>query len=191
MPPDEPKRRFPPPWKAYHRTDSDSFVVVDGNGVPLAIVPYRDDMQGVPFAHNRLTSDEARRIAKGIARLPDFMMQRASFNPRGGGDRRWRRSRPYHVALQDSYIRAHWDYINAVCRLNSIPFDPTGERIDRDGHWIVYEFAVQLDAILFWDRFEGRWLRGEEFIYPDRPLDLPKLREPQGQSRFGGKGKGR
>ena len=26
-----------------------------------------------------------------------------------------------------------------------------------------------MDAILFWDRFEGRWLRGSEFHYPERP----------------------
>jgi hypothetical protein len=39
--------------------------------------------------------------------------------------------------------------------------------------WCVYEFAVQLDAIQFWDRFDGRRLRGEEFIYPDRQQGLP------------------
>jgi hypothetical protein len=43
---------------------------------------------------------------------------------------------------------------------------------------------MQLDAIQFWDRFEGRWMRGEEFMYPDRPLDLPKLREPAGIPKF-------
>lgn len=68
--------------------------------------------------------------------------------------------------------------------MNSIPFDPTGQRIDRDGHWYVYEFTEQLAAIQFWDRFEGRWMRGEEFMYPDRPLDLPKLREPAGIPKF-------
>lgn len=36
-----------------------------------------------------------------------------------------------------------------------------------------------------WDRFDGRWLRGEEFIYPDRPKGLPKLREPIDVDRFG------
>ena len=41
------------------------------------------------------------------------------------------------------------------------------------GLWCVYEFAWQLDAIRFWDRFEGRWLRGSEFHYPERPKDLP------------------
>ena len=49
----------------------------------------------------------------------------------------------------------------------------------------VSEFAVQLDAIRFWDRFDGRWLRGEEFIYPDRPHGLPRLREPGDMDRLG------
>lgn len=88
-------------------------------------------------------------------------------------------------ALADLYIREHWGFIDAVCKLNSIPFDGTGECIERDGMWRVYEFAVQLDAIQFWDRFEGRWLRGEEFIYSDRPQGLPQLREPIGMNRFG------
>jgi hypothetical protein len=43
--------------------------------------------------------------------------------------------------------------------MNSIPSDGTGERIER---WRVYESAVQLDAIQFWYRFDGRWLRGAE-----------------------------
>lgn len=113
------------------------------------------------------------------------MMQRKDFHPRGSGDFRWKKSRPYHVALADLHIREHWGFIDAVCKLNSIPFDGTGERIERDGTWRVYEFAVQLDAIQFWDRFEGRWLRGEEFIYPDRPKGLPQLREPVEMNRFG------
>ena len=159
-------------------------MVSDAKGVPLAYVHCRDDLQGVRFAHNHLTSDEARRIANGIARLPEFMMRRKDFNRRGGGQYRWRSARPYHVALEDSYIRAHWAFIDTVCKMNSIPFDGTGECIERDGTWRVYEFAVQLDAIQFWERFDGRWLRGEEFIFPDRPKGLPKLREPVDRNRF-------
>ncbi len=105
-------------------------------------------------------------------------MQRKDFHQRGGGEYRWKRSRPYHVALEDSYIRAHWGLIDAVLKMNSIPFDGTGEHIQRDGTSYVYEFVVHLDAIQFWDRFDGRSLRGEEFIYPDRPKGLPQLREP-------------
>ena len=140
---------------------------------------------GVGQYLEHLTSGEARRIAHGIARLPEFMMLRKDFHQRGNGQYRWKKSRPYHVALEDSYIRAHWGWIDAVCRPNSLPFDPTGQRIDRDGSWCVYEFAMQLDAIQFWDRFNGRWLRGEEFIYPDRPKGLPTLREPPDMYRHG------
>ncbi len=177
-------RRFPPPWTV-KRTDADTFVVADANGIPLAYVPCRDDLQGICYAHSRLTSDEARRIANGIARLPEFMMQRKEFYPRGGGDFRWRASRPYHVALNDLFIREHWGFIEAVCRMNSIPFDPTGQRITRGGVlYVVYEFAVQLHAIQFWDRFDGRWLRHGDFMYPDKPTDLPKLREPSDPYKF-------
>jgi hypothetical protein len=40
----------------------------------------------------------------------------------------------------------------------------------------AYVFAWQMDAILFWDRFKGRWLRRSEFHYPKRPADLPILK---------------
>ncbi|MGY4573715.1 hypothetical protein [Bradyrhizobium sp. USDA 3256] len=30
-----------------------------------------------------------------------------------------------------------------------------------------------MDAILFWVRFQGRWLHGTEFHYPDRPENPP------------------
>jgi hypothetical protein len=89
------------------------------------------------------------------------------------------------------YIREHWGFIDAVCKMNSIPFNGTGEQIQREGTWRVYEFAVQLDAIQFWDRFDGRWLRGEEFIYPDRPKGLPQLREPVDVYKFGRRPAGR
>ena len=39
----------------------------------------------------------------------------------------------YHVALNDNFIREHSAFIQAVCRMNGIPFDPTGQHIDRDG----------------------------------------------------------
>ena len=66
-----PKRRFPPPGKL-ERPNADTFMVSDANNIPLAIVPYRDDLKNVPFYHRSLTSDEARRIAKAITRLPEF-----------------------------------------------------------------------------------------------------------------------
>jgi hypothetical protein len=53
------------------------------------------------------------------------------------------------------------------------------------------KFAMQLDAIQFWARFQGRWLHGEEFIYPDRPKGLPQLREPVDIHKFGRRPAGR
>ena len=83
------------------------------------------------------------------------------------------------MALEDSYIRAHWGEIDALCRLNSLPLISTGEVIQNEGVWRVYEFTWQMDAILFWHRFQGRWLRGDEFHYPETPQDLPPLKDLQ------------
>jgi len=94
------------------------------------------------FGHSHLTSNEARRIAAAIARLPELLMQRRGFHPRGSGDR-LKPNRPYHVALEDSYVRAHWSEIDALCKLNSIPFNATGEKIRNEGLWCVYEFTWQ------------------------------------------------
>jgi hypothetical protein len=69
--------------------------------------------------------------------------------------------------------------IDALCRLNSLPINATGEVIESDGVWRVHEFTWQMDAILFWDRFEGRWLRGSEFHHPERPANLPSLKPPE------------
>jgi hypothetical protein len=135
----------------------------------LAAVFCRDDLQKWSFGHNRLSSDEARRIAAAIARLPEFLMQRRGFYSRGGGDR-WKPSRPYHVALEDGYLRAHWGEIDALCKFNSIPFNATGEKIRDGGLWRVYEFTWQLDAMQFWDRFgcaERSFItRNDRKIYP-------------------------
>ena len=157
----ESSRRFKPPWTLV-RENSECYVVKDANGVTLAWLYCRDDAQRYSFGVSKLSSDEARRIGKAIARLPEFLMPRQGFYPRGGGPR-WRADRPYHVALEDRYIREHWDEIYSLCRLNSLPFNGTGEVIQNDGVWRVYEFTWQMDAILFWARFEGRWLRGTEF----------------------------
>jgi hypothetical protein len=177
------KRRFPPPWRV-ERAGSDCFEIRDANGFKVASVNCRDDLQKWSFGHSHLTSDEARRIANAIARLPELLMQRRGFHPRGGGHDRWKPSRPYHVALEDSYIRAHWDEIDALCKLNSIPFNATGEKIRGEGLWCVYEFTWQMDAILFWETFEGRWLRGTEFHYPERPKDLPAMKSLKNWPKF-------
>ena len=67
------KRRFPPPWPV-ERTQH-GYVVKDANGVALASIYCRDDMHAAQFDDywKHLTSDKARRIAKAIARLPEFL----------------------------------------------------------------------------------------------------------------------
>lgn len=173
------KRRFPPPWRVEQRSE-DAFRVTDAKGITVAWVYCRDHLHKYQFDDywRHLTLDEARRIAKAIARIPELLMQRQNFCQRGGG-MRWKAGRPYHVALEDCYARKQWDYINIVCEMNGLPFNATGERIGTGAVWCVYEFEMQLDAIQFWDAFEGRWLRGAEFIYPERPKDLPKLKLPK------------
>ena len=181
----ESKRRFPPPWRIEEEVES--YIVLDANSVRLATVGFRKDVHKWKWTHGYLTPEEARRIAKGIARLPEFLMQRTGFYPRCGGER-WQANRPYHVALLDDYIRSHWEEINAICKLNAIPLNGTGERIRNGGTWCVYEFEWQLDAIQFWAAFDGRWLRGSEFHFPDRPANLPELKMPQkiGKTRDNG-----
>jgi hypothetical protein len=68
------------------------------------------------------------------------MMQRQGFYPRGNVSR-WRADRPYHVALEDVYLREHWFEIDALCKLNSLPLNATGETIHNEGTWRVYEFT--------------------------------------------------
>jgi hypothetical protein len=178
----ESSRRFKPPWSLI-RENSESYIVRDANGVTLAWVFCREDSQRYSFGASKLTSEEARRIGKAISRLPEFMMQRQGFHQRGGGPR-WHADRPYHVALEDRYIRENWSEIRALCQLNSLPFNATGEIIRNEGVWLVHEFAWQMDAILFWDRFKGRWLRGTEFHYPERPANLPSLKPLENWPKF-------
>ncbi|HEY6466068.1 MAG TPA: hypothetical protein VIY69_08760 [Candidatus Acidoferrales bacterium] len=153
----------------------------------LAWVFCRADTQRYSFGAAKLTSEEARRMGSAIARHPEFLMPRRGFYPRGVVAR-WRQDRPYHVALQDQYIREHWMEIATLCHLNSLPFNPTGEVIQDGGVWRVHEFTWQMDAILFWDRFEGRWLRGSEFHYPERPKNLPSLKPLENWPQFNPRG---
>jgi hypothetical protein len=72
------KRRFPPPWRV-EQAGADCYEIRDANGSRLATVHCRDDLQKWSFGHRHLTSDEARRIANAIARLPELLMQRRGF----------------------------------------------------------------------------------------------------------------
>jgi hypothetical protein len=183
----ERKRRFPPPWTT-ERTQH-GFVVKDANGLHLASVYSRDDLHENRWDNywQHLTSDEARRIAKGIARLPELLKREPAFELRyvaTTGNHYWSPSHPYHVALYDPYIRENYDRITACCAMNGIPYEPTGEKITSGGcgTWCTFQFAKQLDAIRFWDSFQGRWMLGDSFYYPERPRDLPKLKELDGPS---------
>jgi hypothetical protein len=176
------KRRFPAPWRT--EKSGEMYFVRDANGILLASINSRHDLKQWSPGNEQLTSDEARRIAKAIARIPEFMKPTLGFYSRDGGDKRWKPSRPYHVALRNSYVRENWDIINALCAHNGIPFDPTGQRINREGHWCVYEFARQIDAMMFWDRFEGRWMRHADFFYPDRPDDMPVMKTPRNFEKY-------
>jgi hypothetical protein len=67
MPPDPLRRRFPPPWSVV--SSPVGWRVEDATGMALAYV-YGDD---TPESVNsrKLTRDEARRTAAGIARIPE------------------------------------------------------------------------------------------------------------------------
>ncbi len=62
-------RRFPPPWPVI-RTKG-GFLIAAATGQPLSCVYGDDRPQGV--GSRALTVAEARRIALGIARLPELM----------------------------------------------------------------------------------------------------------------------
>ena len=66
------QRRFPPPWALVENRES--FTVVDGTGQPLAYL-YFEDEPTRQTSMRRLSKDEARRIARGIARLPELLMK--------------------------------------------------------------------------------------------------------------------
>jgi hypothetical protein len=169
------KRRFPAPWRV-EKAGTGCFEVRDANGFRIVSVCCRDELQKWSSGRDHLTSDEARRIAKAIARLPEFLKAEPAFAARRHG-RFWKSSHPYHVALANTYIDENYDEIVACCRYNNVPFDPTGEILDCMGtSWRTYQFARQFDAIRFWDKFDGRWMIGKEFHFPERPKDFPAMK---------------
>jgi hypothetical protein len=63
-------RRFPPPWTA--EEIAGGYVVRDANGQSLAYVYSRNNENDAATA-KVLTKDEARRIARNIAKLPQLL----------------------------------------------------------------------------------------------------------------------
>jgi hypothetical protein len=64
------QRRFPRPWR--FEPIPGGYRVIDGNGLVLAHV-YGEPPNPVATSPNRLTDDEARRIAKLMTRLPELV----------------------------------------------------------------------------------------------------------------------
>ena len=66
-----PDRRFPPPWTVEELKAC--FVVKDGVGQRLAYV-YFEEEPGRRSSAKLLTKDEARRIARNMAKLPQLLL---------------------------------------------------------------------------------------------------------------------
>ena len=62
-------RRFPAPWTAVELQES--FRIEDAKGFPLAYVYFADDPERRSVT-GRMSRDEARRIAIGMAALPEL-----------------------------------------------------------------------------------------------------------------------
>lgn len=67
-------RRFPAPWGVEEGSDY-CFRVKDANGMMIGVILHREDLhaRNYQYANASLSRDEARRIAKGISRLPELM----------------------------------------------------------------------------------------------------------------------
>jgi hypothetical protein len=74
-------RRFPAPWTVEEYRGI-SYIVRDANKFPVAYA-YFESEPGRRAAANLMTKDEARKVAAGIAKLPDLSgaAQREDGNP--------------------------------------------------------------------------------------------------------------
>ena len=73
-------RRMSAPWEV--EDIPGGYCVVDAEGKKLAYVYGLDEKELAAAGHQRLTKDEARRIASNIAKLPDLLVSEEN---RGSG----------------------------------------------------------------------------------------------------------
>ena len=67
----EPARRFPPPWTVEEYRGI-SYIVRDANKFAVAYVFFENQL-GRRAAANLMIKDQARKIATGIAKLPELL----------------------------------------------------------------------------------------------------------------------
>lgn len=67
-------RRFPAPWRA-QEDDDHCFRMYDATGFFICAVSHREDLHAQSYQHasSHLSREEARRIAKAISRLPEWL----------------------------------------------------------------------------------------------------------------------
>ena len=72
----ESRRRFPAPWTVEEYCGI-SYIVGDANNFPMAYV-YFESEPGRRAAAHLMSKDEARKIAAGIAKLPELLKGRTN-----------------------------------------------------------------------------------------------------------------
>jgi hypothetical protein len=76
-------RRFSPPWTVEEYRGI-SYIVRDANNFPVAYV-YFESESGRRAAANLMTKGEARKIAAGIAKLPELLLKPRDEKDPGAG----------------------------------------------------------------------------------------------------------
>jgi hypothetical protein len=78
-------RRFPPPWTVEEYRGI-SYIVQDANNFAVAYI-YFENEPGRRAAANLMSKDEARKIAGGIAKLPEPLKSSAVLKRKAPSDR--------------------------------------------------------------------------------------------------------